>query len=72
MLYNPQEDTRLKLLAKNLQVDNTQKEKRFVHFDLTADVNKNDKELYFNIKDRNAVYFKDNHFWVEKCYLDMN
>lgn len=72
LLYNPQEDTRLKLLAKNLQVDNTQKEKRFVHFDLTADVNKNDKELYFNIKDRNAVYFKDNHFWVEKCYLDMN
>lgn len=66
------DNTYIKLTAKDLQVDNTQKIQRFLHFDLNADVKKFDKELHFDIKDNNSVYFKDNHLWVKKCFLNMN
>lgn len=33
---------------------------------------KNKDEVVFKIKDNNSVYFKDNHFWVKKCALEMN
>ncbi|MBO6087666.1 hypothetical protein J6P92_04885 [bacterium] len=70
-LYNIN-DTYLKFTADDLRVDNSQKEKRFVHFDLTADIKNFDKNLHFNIADNNSVYFENNNFWVKNCFLDMN
>lgn len=66
------DNTFIKLTAKDLEVDNTQKIQRFLHFDLKAEIKKAEKELHFDIKDNNAVYFKDNHLWVKKCFLNVN
>lgn len=70
--YKPNNDTYLNIQANNLNVDNTQKEQRFLHFDLSADIKKAGKNLHFNINDDNSVYFKDKHFWVKNCFLDFN
>lgn len=70
-LYNVN-NTYLKFTANDLRVDNSQKDKRLIHFDMTADIKKFDKKLHFNIADNNSVYFEDNHFWVKDCFLDMN
>ena len=70
-LYNSN-GANLKLTANDLNVDNKQKDQRFVHFDISADVEKAGKKLNFNIFDNNSVYFKDNNFWVQNCYLSMN
>ena len=72
VMYRPNDDTELKFTADDLKVDNSQKQKRFIHFNLSADITKKDKFINFNIKDNNTVYFKDNHFWVKKCFLEMN
>ena len=64
--------TNLKLTANDIEIDNSQKDQRFLHFNISADVEKAGKELNFNISDNNSVYFKDNHFWVKNCYLSMN
>lgn len=72
ILYSPEDITNVKLTANDLSVDNTQKEQRFLHFNLDANIKKKDKELNIKIQDRNTVYFKDNHFYVKKCPLDVN
>ena len=72
ILFNQNEDTSIKLQANDLNVDNSQKNQRFVHFNIIADVNKADKKLHFNVADNNAVYFKDKIFWLENCFLDFN
>ena len=72
IIYKTPNNTDVKLTANDLKVDNTQKVQRFLHFNLTADIEKADKKLHFNIKDNNTVFFKDNHFHVEKCFLDVN
>ena len=66
------DETYIKLNADNLRVDNTQKEQRFVHFNLDANIKKADKDLNLHIADNNAVYFKDKHFWVKNCPLSVN
>ena len=66
------DNTFIKLTAKDLEVDNTQKLQRFLHFKINADIKKASKELNFNIEDNNTVYFKDKHLWVKKCFLNMN
>ncbi len=72
IVYKTPNNADVKLTANDLKVDNTQKVQRFLHFNLTADIEKADKKLHFNIKDNNTVFFKDNHFHVEKCFLDVN
>ena len=72
ILYKVEPNTYVKLNANDIRVDNTQKQQRYVKFNLSAGLKKNNKEILFNIKDNDSVYFKDDHFWVENSILEMN
>lgn len=72
ILHKVEPATYIKLNADEIKIDNTQKQQRFIHFNLSAGVKKNNKEIVFAIKDNDSVYFKDKHFWVKNCSLDMN
>lgn len=71
-LYKIEPSAYVTLKADNINIDNTQKEFRYVHFDLTSDIKSNGKNLHFNIADRNSVYIKEKAIWVDKCYLTFN
>ena len=71
-LYKVEPATYVSLSAKDVSIDNTQKELRYVHFNLTSDIKKSSEKIHFNIADRNAVYIKDKAIWVDKCYLVIN
>lgn len=72
ILHKIEPSTYARLKANDLKIDNTQKIQRFIHFNLEAGLKKNKDEVVFKINDNNSVYFKDNHFWVKKCALEMN
>ncbi len=71
-LYKPAPTTYVSLSANDIKIDNTQKDLRFVHFDITSDIKKEGKNLHFNLADRNSVYIKDKALWIDKCYLTFN
>lgn len=72
ILYKMNSDTNIKLTADNLNVDNTQKLQRFVHFDIDAEIKKGSKILNFAIADKNRVVIKNKHLYVNDCVLDIN
>lgn len=72
ILYTLEPDVNIRLKADNLNVDNTQKLERFVHFDIDTLVNKGGKNLHFAIADKNKVVIKNKHIYVNDCILDIN
>jgi len=72
-LYSPNKDTNIKITTNNLNVDNTQKVERYVHFDIEADVEKFKKEtLSFKIADNNKVLIKNKHLYINDCIFNIN
>ena len=71
-LYKIEPSTYVSLNADDISIDNTQKEFRYVHFNLTSDIRKDAKKLHFNIADRNSVYIKDKAIWLDKTFLTIN
>lgn len=71
-LYKVEPSTYVSLKADDISIDNTQKELRFVHFNIISDIKKGSDKVHFNIADRNTVYIKDKALWVDKCYLVFN
>ncbi len=72
ILYDMTPDTKVKLRAKNLFVNNTKKYERFVHFNLETTVTKADKVLYFAIADKNKVFIKEKKLYVKDCVFNIN
>lgn len=72
IIYKPVPETRVKISAKNLGVDNTLKHERFVHFDFDVDITKNDKTVNIAIADENKVIIKDKKLYVNDCALSIN
>jgi len=71
-LYKIEPSTYVSLNADDISIDNTQKELRFVHFNITSDIKNGSEKVHFNIADRNSVYIKNKAIWVDKCYLAFN
>lgn len=71
-LYKIEPNTYVTLYTDNLSVNNKQKDIRYVHFNISAKIQKADKNLLFNINDRNAVYIKNKAIYVQDCYLTFN
>ena len=71
-LYKVEPSTYVSLKADDISIDNTQKEFRFVHFNITSDIKKGSDKVHFNIADRNTIYIKNKALWVDKCYLVFN
>lgn len=72
ILYTLEPDVNIKVQADNLNVDNTQKIERFVHFDIDTEIKKGDKLLHFAIADKNKVVIKNKKITVNDCVLDIN
>lgn len=72
ILYNIDPKTNLTLNADKLRIDNTQKDIRYVHFDINADVYKEGKNLNIAIADKNTVFIKDKKLLVKDCILNVN
>lgn len=72
ILYTLEPDVNIKIQADNLNVDNTQKIERFVHFDIDTEITKAGKLLHFAIADKNKVVIKNKHIYVNDCVLDIN
>ena len=72
ILYKLEPDIYLKLNANNLKIDNTQKVKKFVHFDIDTKVKKGNHELHFAIADKNKVSIQNKTIFVNDCVLDIN
>lgn len=71
-LYKVEPSTYVSLNADDISIDNTQKDLRYVHFNITSDIKKGAEKLHFNIADRNTVYIKNKALWIDKCYLTFN
>ncbi len=71
-LYKVEPSTYVTLKADDINIDNTQKELRFVHFNITTDIKNGSDKVHFNIADKNTVYIKDKALWVDKCCLIFN
>lgn len=72
ILYTLEPDVNIRIEADNLNVDNTQKVERFVHFDIDTLLQKGGKKLHFAIADKNKVVIKNKHLYVNDCVLDVN
>lgn len=71
-LYKVEPSTYVSLNADDISIDNTQKDLRYVHFNITSDIKKEAEKVHFNITDRNTVYIKDKALWIDNCYLTFN
>lgn len=71
-LYKIEPSTYVSLTADDLEIDNTQKALRYIHFNITTDIKKDGKNLHVNIADRNSVFIKDKALYIQKCMLAVN
>lgn len=72
ILYTLEPDVNIKVQADNLNIDNTQKIERYVHFDIDTEIKKGNKLLHFAIADKNKVVIKNKKLSVNDCVLDIN
>lgn len=72
ILYNIDSKTFLTLKSCDLNIDNTQKDTRYVHFNITADIEKDKKNLHLSIADKNTVFIKNQKIFVKNCILNIN
>lgn len=71
-LYSPYSGMDLKIMGKNLEVNNSVKTRRFVHFDFITDINKNNSKVHLAIKDDNKIFIENKAIYVEDCPLIIN
>ena len=72
VIYDVQQGTQVKVIAKNLGIDNTQKVERFVHFDIDIDITKNNKTVHVAFADENKVIIKNKAIYLNDCALYIN
>ncbi len=72
VIYSIDDNTSIKVLAKDLFADNTQKEERYIHFNICSKLKKGNKTLHFDIADNNKVVIKNKHLYINDCLFDVN
>ncbi len=70
--YKLDNGTKIDIKADGLNVDNTQKVERFVHFNFDADVIRNNNTVKISFKDDNKIVIKNKHIYVNDCPLTIN
>ena len=71
-LYKVEPNTYVSLKADDIEIDNSKKDFRYVHFNITSDIRKLGKNLHINIADRNSVFIKNKALYIQKCMLAVN
>lgn len=72
ILYSLDKDTTIKVLAKDLYADNTQKDERYISFNILSELKKSNKTLRFEIADNHKVLIKNKHLYINDCLFDVN
>ncbi len=72
IVYKPKKDTLLTLNADKIRIDNTQKDLRYVHFDIDTVIKKQKDTVKISISDKNKVYIKNHKIFVDDCDLNVN
>lgn len=72
IIYSPQKDIMVHLLGKHIGVNNAEKVKKNVYFQLNSEIRRKDKKVTLNLNDNNKVYFEKQHFYIKNCPLQIN
>ncbi len=72
VFYSINNDTNIKVLAQNLFADNTQKEERYIRFNILSELKKSNNTLRFEIADNDKVVIKKKHLYINDCLFDIN
>lgn len=71
IIYNPKDNLTVKLSAKNIKITETRNPK-YVQFDISAEINKNNEKLILNLKDENKVFFDKRTLFINGCEFLIN
>ena len=58
ILYSPKPDCDIKVAVNEVNIDNTNKKERYVHFNIDTEIKNKDEILSFKIADENKVLIK--------------
>ena len=72
ILYSINPETNIHLKGQHIGVNNAEKIKKNVYFQLLAEVSRKTNHVTLKLNDNGNVYFKDNLFHVENCPLGIN
>ena len=72
ILYLIEPDILVHLNGEHIGVNNAEKIKKNVYFQLIADITRKDKHATLKLNDNGNVFFKDKLFHVENCPLSIN
>ncbi len=72
IIYSITPDTRINFHGEKIGVDNTEKIRRGVLFNLSALVERKDKSVNLALSDNGRVYFYDKKFHIDSCPLSIN
>ncbi|MEE3349476.1 MAG: hypothetical protein VZR09_05490 [Candidatus Gastranaerophilaceae bacterium] len=72
IIYTVQPQTKLRLLGERIGVNNANKGKRNVFFQLKAIVTRKDKSVTLKLNDNKRVFFNNEIFYVENCPFGIN
>ncbi len=72
IIYKLSYNTEIEIKADNLEADNTQKTERFIHFNINADIKKNNNTVHIAFSDDNKVVIKNKHIYINDCPLTIN
>lgn len=72
IIFKSEPNTFITLKADDIRIDNTQKEQRFIHFNIKTKIEKEKEVLNIAIADNNSVFIKDHKIWVRNCLLNIN
>ena len=72
IIYAINKDTLVNLHGEHIGVNNADKGKRYVYFQLVSDISKNNKHVILKLNDNKKVFFENNLFHIDNCPLSIN
>ncbi len=72
IVYKPNKKTEIKLHIKDVNIDNTQKQIRYVHFNFFTEIKQGKNVQKYSIQDKNKVVIKNKHLYIEDCIFNIN
>lgn len=72
IIYKVQPNTIVTLHGHNIGINNAQKIKKNVYFQLLAKINRNGKVVTLKLNDNEKVFFSGDKFHIENCPLSIN
>ncbi len=72
ILYSPKPDCNIKVTVDDINIDNTNKKERYVHFNIGTEIKNKNKTLSFKIADENKVLIANKHLYINDCIFKIN